>query len=92
MEADEGQAPCVARLNTALDLLEADPGDARNRRRRFNTLGLRGVAVVCGDDEWLILWEPQDADVVIVHHIVPAALSDRTGRSPRERFVLDDAP
>lgn len=72
MEADEGQARCAARLNTALDLLEADPGDARNRRRRFNTIGLWGIAVVCGDDEWLILWEPQDGDLVVVHHIVPA--------------------
>lgn len=73
MEADERQRRCAARLNQALDLLEADPGEARNRRRRFNTIGLWGIPVVCGDDEWLILWEKQDdADVVIVHHIVPA--------------------
>jgi hypothetical protein len=72
MEADESQRGCAGRLNVALDLLEADPGDARNRRRRFQTLGLWGIAVVCGDDEWLILWEPQDDEVVVVHHIVPA--------------------
>ena len=72
MESDEKQARCAARLHTALDLLEADPGDARNRRRRFHTIDLWGIAVICGDDEWLILWEPQDDDVVIVHHIVPA--------------------
>lgn len=72
LEADEGGRRCAARLNSALDALEADPGNARNRRRRFNTIGLWGIGVVCDDDEWLILWEPRDDDVVIVHHIVPA--------------------
>lgn len=72
MEADEGRRRCAGRMHAALDVLEADPGDARNRRRRFNTIGLWGIAVVCGDDVWLILWEPHDDDVVIVHHIVPA--------------------
>jgi hypothetical protein len=72
MEADERRARCAARLNTALDLLEADPGDARNWRRRFHTIDLSGIAVVCGDEEWLILWEPQEDDLVVVHHIVPA--------------------
>lgn len=72
MEADPRQERCAARLNAALDLLEADPGDAVIRRRRFSTIGLWGISVTCGEDEWLILWEPADDDVVIVHHIVPA--------------------
>lgn len=72
IEADESQRHCAARLNSALDRLEADPGSARNRRRRFNTIGLWGIAVICGDDEWLVLWEPLDDDVVMIHHIVPA--------------------
>jgi len=72
MEADESRRHCAARLNSALDLLEAGPGDARSRRRRFNTIGLWGIAVVCGDDEWLILWESLEGDVVMVHHIVRA--------------------
>ena len=71
MEADQTGVWCAARLHSALDLLEADPGDARNRRRRFHTIGLWGIAVICGDEEWLILWEPQN-DAAIVHHIVPA--------------------
>ena len=71
MEADETQRVCAGRLNSALDILEADPGDARNRRRRFQTIGLWGIPVVCGDDEWLILWEAQE-DMTVVHHIVPA--------------------
>jgi hypothetical protein len=72
MEADADRRHCAARLNSALDLLEANPGDERNRRRRFNTIGLWGIAVVCGDDEWLILWEPTEDNTVMVHHIVPA--------------------
>jgi hypothetical protein len=72
MEADKAQRRCAARRNSALDLLGADPGDARNRRRRFKTIGLWGIAVICGDDEWLILWEPLEDDIVMVHHIVPA--------------------
>lgn len=72
IEADSTQDRSAARLHTALDRLEADPGDAVNRRRRFNTIGLWGISVICGEDEWLILWEQGDGDVVIVHHIVPA--------------------
>lgn len=71
LEGDSAQQKLAGRLNSALDQLEADPGDARNRRRRFNTLGLWGIPVV-SDDEWLNLWEPLDADTVMVHHIVPA--------------------
>jgi len=66
------QKRLAARLNSALDRLEADPGDAHNRRRRFNTLGLWGIPVVADDVEWLILWEPLEADTVVVHHIVIA--------------------
>ena len=71
MEADESQRHCAGRINTALDLLETDPGNERNRRRRFHTIGLWGIAVLCGDDEWLILWETHD-DNVVVRHIIPA--------------------
>ena len=71
MEADDGQRSCAGRLNTALDLLEVEPGDARNRRRRFSTIGLWGIPVVCDDEEWLILWEARD-DVIVIHHIVIA--------------------
>ena len=62
----------AARLNSALDRLESDPGQAANRRRRFSSLGLWGIPVVCDDEEWLILWEPLDEATTIVHHIVPA--------------------
>lgn len=72
MEDDPARRPCAGRLNSALDALEADPGDVRNRRRCFHTIGQWGIAVVCGEEEWLILWEPLEVDVVVVHHIVPA--------------------
>lgn len=72
LEADPAERRCAGRIHTALDRLEADPGDARNRRRQFTTIDLWGIAVTCGDDEWLILWEPGDHDTVIVHQIVPA--------------------
>jgi hypothetical protein len=72
LESDPRTVRCAGRLNTALDRLEADPGAAVNRRRRFQRLDLWAIPVVCGDDEWLILWKPGDGDDVIVAHIVPA--------------------
>lgn len=72
LEASDGERECATRIHRALDVLEADPGDVRNRRRRFQTLDLWGIAVVCPEHEWLVLWEPRDGTVVIVHHIVPA--------------------
>lgn len=72
VEADPARRTCAERLNAALDALVADPGAARNRRRRCNTIGLWGVAVVSGEEDWLILWEPLEDDAVVVHHIVPA--------------------
>ncbi len=70
LENDPTTERCAERLNSALDLLAANPGDAHNRRRRFAAIGVWAIAVVCGDDEWLILWEPGDGDDVTVHHIV----------------------
>jgi hypothetical protein len=72
LEADPGRRQLLGRINTALDRLEADPGDARCRRRRFNTLGVWGIAVVSDDEEWLILWEPLADGDVLIHHITPA--------------------
>lgn len=72
MEVDPAWRRCVGRIHQALDLLEADPGDVRNRRRRFMTIDLWASAVFCDDSEWLILWEPGDGEDVVVHHIVKA--------------------
>jgi len=75
----------LAKLNGALDRLEENPGDAWCRRRRFQNIGVWGIAVVHEDREWLILWEllvPGEQDdvtedvtedvIVIVHAITPA--------------------
>ncbi|MCJ7439560.1 MAG: hypothetical protein MUP97_17615 [Acidimicrobiia bacterium] len=72
LERDPTSEHLAGRVHTALDRLEADPGAAQNRRRRFHTIGLWGVPVISGSDEWLILWEPDEHGDVIVHHIVPA--------------------
>ena len=72
LESDPRMVRGAARLNTALDKLEADPGTAVNRRRRFQSLDLWAIPVVCGGDEWLILWKQGEGDHVIVAHIVPA--------------------
>ena len=65
-------AVLLGKLHTALDRLEADPGDAWCRRRRFQNIGVWGISVVHEDKEWLILWEPGDDDGVAVRAIVPA--------------------
>lgn len=45
-----------ARLDAALDLIEADPPDERSKRRAW-VGGVFGIDVHCGDDDWLILWK-----------------------------------
>ena len=72
LEADPARALLVGRLHTALDLLEADPGDVRCRRRRFQGIGVWGIPVVVDEEEWLILWEPGEGGDAIVQAIAPA--------------------
>jgi hypothetical protein len=62
----------LGKVNTALDRLETDPGDAWCRRRRFQNIGVWGISIVHEDKEWLILWEPGEDDSVAVRAIVPA--------------------
>lgn len=72
LEADPDRALLVGRLHVALDLLEANPGDVRCRRRRFQSIGVWGIPVTVDDDEWLILWEPGEGSDVIIQVITPA--------------------
>ncbi len=74
LETEDRTRICAGRINTALDKLEANPGASENRRRRFQALDLWAIPVLCGDNEWLILWNHSttEPDTVIVHHIVPA--------------------
>ena len=68
----EPSAKLLAKLNTALDRLENDPGDVYCRRRRFENIGVWGITVVQKEDEWLILWELGNDDSVTVHAITRA--------------------
>jgi hypothetical protein len=69
LESDAGRHRLLGHLNTALDRLEADPGDAWCRRRRYENLGVWGIVVRSDGDDWLITWEPHDQEVVWVHSI-----------------------
>lgn len=55
-------------VDDTLDSLEADPGDSRARRRSFIG-GLWGIPVRDRDDNWLIIWEQDDAGIVRVRYL-----------------------
>jgi len=63
-----GATPLPDAVDDALDILEADPGDSRGRRRSF-TGGLWGIPVRDRDDDWLIIWEQDDAGIVRVRYL-----------------------
>ena len=65
MEADPGRGELLARVNEVLDLLEDDPGDRRVRQRRYQIVDAWGVPVHGNGEDWLILWDLQDSQVVI---------------------------
>ncbi|MGH3197459.1 MAG: hypothetical protein ACRDOH_18740 [Streptosporangiaceae bacterium] len=48
-------------IDDALDILEADPGDRRVRRRSFGE-GRWDVTVRDADDDWLLIWQLDDND------------------------------
>jgi len=55
-------------IDDALDVLEADPGDARARRRSF-TGGKWGIPARDRTDDWLIVWEQDDQGIVRVRYL-----------------------
>jgi hypothetical protein len=55
-------------IDDALDILEADPGDSRARRRSF-TGGLWGITVRDRTDDWLIIWEHDDQGIIRVRYL-----------------------
>jgi len=59
-------------IDDALDILEADPGDKRARRRSFGD-GRWGIPVRDADDNWLIIWfmDAEGADIAHVPYIGP---------------------
>jgi hypothetical protein len=60
----------LQRVEDALDALAADPGGRGSRRRAFRG-GTFGITVRNPDDDWLIVWEHDDEDVIAVRYIGP---------------------
>ncbi|MGH9115201.1 MAG: hypothetical protein ACRDWW_05160 [Acidimicrobiales bacterium] len=69
MEADPTRAELLDRVNEVLDLLETDPGNRRVRRRRYQLIAAWGVPVRGNDEDWLILWDFHEADVVAIRYL-----------------------
>jgi hypothetical protein len=67
-----GATAMVDAIDDAVDVLEADPGDARACRRAFAG-GLWGIPVRDRADDWLLIWEPdaQLPGVVRVRYLGP---------------------
>jgi len=57
-----------------LDALEADPGQARVRRRHLRPPGLWYILFrLTAKDDWMILWE-FDGEVVVIRYLGPNVL------------------
>lgn len=72
LEQDPSRQHLLEALNAALDRLEQNPGDAWCRRSRFQNLDLWGMNVSSRQEFWLILWEEDNGQGIIVHSITPA--------------------
>lgn len=72
LEQDPSRRHLLEALNAALDRLEKNPGDAWCRRSRYQNLGLWGMSVASRQEFWLILWEEDADEGIIVHSITPA--------------------
>jgi hypothetical protein len=71
LEADPTRAGLLRRINELLDLLEADPGDDRVRRRRYQIIDAWGIPVSADREDWLILWDFHDHNVVAIRYLGP---------------------
>jgi hypothetical protein len=56
-----GAVDLLDAIDDAADILEADPGDRRARRRSFGD-GRWGITVKDADDDWLLVWQLDDDD------------------------------
>ena len=72
LESDATRREPVGRLHQELDQLEADPGASACRRRRYSNIGVWGIPVHSQGEEWLILWEPDERNAVVVYAITSA--------------------
>ncbi|MHB8296897.1 MAG: hypothetical protein ACYDH5_20270 [Acidimicrobiales bacterium] len=55
-------------IEECLDWIEADPVDARARRRRFSN-GMWAIVRSAAGSDWLVLWEEPEADLPVVRFI-----------------------
>lgn len=76
LEADPARAELARRVQTVLDALADDPGQAALRRHRFQ-LGLWGVVVGGSSEDWIVLWEPHPEidGAVVVQYAGPASFA-----------------
>jgi hypothetical protein len=74
LRADFSRPKLLSAVETALVRLEDDPGQEANRKVRFSVPFMWGIKVR-GEEDWIILWEtdPEDNLIVIVKYIGPAS-------------------
>ncbi len=68
LESDPSRAPLLVRIDAALKALEANPGDARCRRRRYPN-GMWDMSFRTRLDDWLIVWQygPGEREVTVIY-------------------------
>ena len=71
LQHDRGQRVLYERVNDALDWLEDDPADPRVRRRQYQDPKLWGIVVRAPDEDWLILWDLAEGDLITIFYIGP---------------------
>jgi hypothetical protein len=74
LEADETRRRLFDRINAVLSDLEIDSNQLHLRRHRFQ-IGMWGVIVASGADEWIVIWEPHpDIDeAIMIQYVGPSA-------------------
>ena len=74
LEADETRRRLFDRINAVLSDLELDSNQLHLRRHRFQ-IGMWGVIVASGADEWIVIWEPHPDidDAIMIQDVGPSA-------------------
>jgi hypothetical protein len=69
-------------LKDALSELLRDPGSKRVRQLRYRP-DTWGARVNVGNDRWMVLWRPADADadLIEIHYVGPAQVKPELSRS-----------